>query len=195
MPIHACKYDCALFWKENANLENCLICKEPRYKLNDGKGKKIPYKILRYFPLTPRLQRLYMSRKTAVDMRWHREKHVDDGILRHPADSEAWKDFDTQHTVFAQEPRNVRLGLATNGFNLFGNMSNSYSMWPVVVMPYNLPLWMCMKQPFSMMLLLIPGPQAPERDIDVYLRPLIDELKALWEDGVVTYDALTRASF
>ena len=23
VPIHACKYDCALFWKENANLENC----------------------------------------------------------------------------------------------------------------------------------------------------------------------------
>ncbi|XP_028110420.1 uncharacterized protein LOC114308923 [Camellia sinensis] len=195
VPIHACKYDCALFWKENANLENCSICKEPRYKLNDGKGKKIPHKILRYFPLTPRLQRLYMSRKTAGDMRWHKEKRVNDGILRHPADGEAWKDFDRQHAVFAQEPRNVRLGLATDGFNPFGNLSNSYSMWPVVVMPYNLPPWKCMKQPFSMMSLLIPGLQAPGRDIDVYLRPLIDELKELWENGVVTYDASTGASF
>lgn len=52
-----------------------------------------------------------------------------------------------------------------------------------------------MKQPFSMMSLLILGPQPPGRDIDVYLRPLIDELKELWEDGVVTYDASTRASF
>lgn len=110
------------------NRLSCLICKEPRYKLNDGKGKKIPHKILRYFPLTPRLQRLYMSRKTAVDMRWHKGKRVDDGILRHLADGEAWKDFDRQHVVFAQEPRNVRLGLATDGFNPFGNMSNSYSV-------------------------------------------------------------------
>ncbi|XP_028062232.1 uncharacterized protein LOC114265612 [Camellia sinensis] len=67
--IHACKYDCALFWKENANLENCLICQESRYKLNDGRGKKTPHKILRYFSLTLRLQRLYMSRKKAIDMR------------------------------------------------------------------------------------------------------------------------------
>ncbi|XP_028084013.1 uncharacterized protein LOC114285184 [Camellia sinensis] len=195
VPIHACKYDCALFWKENANLENYPICKEPRYKLNDGKGKMIPHKILRHFPLTPRLQRLYMWRKTTIDMRWHKEKHVDDGILRHPADGEAWKDFDRQHIVFAQEPRNVRLGLATDGFNPFGNMSNSYSMWPVVVMPYNLPPWKYMKQPFSIMSLPIPGLQALGRDIDIYLRPLIDELKELWEDGVVMYDTSTRASF
>ena len=40
------------FWKENADLEMCPVCEEPRYKLNDGKGKKIPNKILRYFPLT-----------------------------------------------------------------------------------------------------------------------------------------------
>ncbi|XXG59215.1 hypothetical protein AAC387_Pa04g1336 [Persea americana] len=52
VPIHACKYDCILFWKENAYLEMCPVCEEPTYNLNDGKGKKIPHKILRYFPLT-----------------------------------------------------------------------------------------------------------------------------------------------
>ncbi|XP_028114517.1 uncharacterized protein LOC114312475 [Camellia sinensis] len=194
LSIHACKYDCALFWKENANLENCPICQESRYKSNYGKGKKIPHKTLRYFLLTSRLQRLYMSRKTAIDMRWHKEKRVDDGILRHSADGEAWKDFDRQHPLFSQESRNVRLGLAADGFNPFGNMSNSYSMWPVIVMPYNLPPWKCMKQSFSMLSLLIPGPQAPGRDIDVYMRPLIDELKELWEDGVLTYDASTETT-
>ncbi|KAJ0084642.1 hypothetical protein Patl1_30974 [Pistacia atlantica] len=66
--IHACKYDCALFWKENEKLENCPVCDESRYKLNDGTGKKIPHKVLRYFPLKPRLQRLFMSRHTSVDM-------------------------------------------------------------------------------------------------------------------------------
>ena len=69
VPIHACRYDCALFWKEHAHLHNCPKCEEPRYKLDNGKGKKIPHKILRYFPLTPRLKRLYMSKKIATDMR------------------------------------------------------------------------------------------------------------------------------
>ena len=36
--------------------------------------------------------------------------------------------------------------------------------------------------------LLIPGPQALGKDIDVYLRPLIEELKELWHEGVQTFD-------
>ena len=93
-----------------------------------------------------------------------------------------------KHSWFAQDPRNVRLGLVTDGFNPFGNMNNSYSMWPVIVFPYNLPPWKCMKEPFLIMSLLIPGPKSPGKDIDVYLRPLVEELKELWDVGVATYD-------
>lgn len=53
--IDACLIDCALFWKENIDLEKCHVCGESRYKLNDGNGKKIPHNVLRYFPLIPRL--------------------------------------------------------------------------------------------------------------------------------------------
>lgn len=38
VPIHACINDCALFLKENANLENCPKCNEPRYKVSNGTG-------------------------------------------------------------------------------------------------------------------------------------------------------------
>ena len=137
-----------------------------------------------------------MSKHTTVDMRWYKEKRIDiDGVLRHPADAEGWKDFDQKHRWFAQEPQNVRLGLATDGFNPFGNMNNSYSMWPILVFPYNLPLWKCMKEPFLMMSLLIPGPKAPRKDIDVYLRPLVEELKELWDVGVQTYDVSKEQYF
>ena len=54
--IHACKYDCALFWKEYASYDRCPICNEPRYKYKNGKGEKNPQKVLYYFPLKPRLQ-------------------------------------------------------------------------------------------------------------------------------------------
>ncbi|XP_028105361.1 uncharacterized protein LOC114304400 [Camellia sinensis] len=104
--IHSCKNDCVLFWKESANLEKWPTCDTCRYKLNDDGGKKIPHKVLRYFPLTPRLKRLYMSKKRAADMRWHNEKCVDDDILRHPADGQAWKDFDKQHPTFSDDSRN-----------------------------------------------------------------------------------------
>ncbi|CAN1181773.1 hypothetical protein LINPERHAP2_LOCUS35603 [Linum perenne] len=194
--IHACRYDCALYWRENSLLQACPVCKTSRWKADDGKGKKTPWKILRYFPLKPRLRRLFMSSKTASEMRWHKEKrNEDDNWLRHPADSKEWKDFDKEFSWFAQDPRNVRFGLASDGFNPFGNMSNSYSMWPVILTPYNLPPWMCMKEHFLFLTLLIPGPCAPGKDIDIYMQPLINELQDLWTNGIETYDNHTKCMF
>ena len=194
--IHACKYDCALFWKEHASCDRCPICREPRYKYENGKGEKIPQKAMYYFPLKPRLQRLFMLKTTATDMRWHKEKRVNvKGELKHPADSEEWRNFDEQYPWFAQDARNVRLGLATKGFNPFGEKSDKYSMWPVTLVPYNLPPTKCMTEESFMLTLLIPGPQSPGRDIDVYLRPLIDELKDLWNNGVQTHDVSSGDTF
>lgn len=119
-----------------------------------------------------------MSKAFETDMRWHKEKHVDvEGVFKHPADTEEWKNFDKQHPWFAEDPRNVRLRLASKGFKPFGDMGDSYKMWPVTLVPYNLTSTKCMSEEFLMLTLLIPGPQSPGRDIDVYLRPLIDELK------------------
>ena len=128
-----------------------------------------------------------------MDMRWNKEKRInDEGVLRHRVDSKVWKNMDTQFSWFSQDPRNVRLGVATDGFNPFGNMSNSYSMWPVVLMPYNMPPWRCMKEMFFMLSLLIPGPHALGRDIDVYLHPSVEELK---DEGVETFDVSTGENF
>jgi len=77
--------------------------------------------------------------------------------LSHPADGEAWKDFDRNYGWFAKDARNIRLGLATDGFNPFGKMSSSYSMWPVFLIPYNFPPWECVEQSNIIMGLLIPG--------------------------------------
>ena len=192
--IHACINDCVLYRNEYASLTHCPNddCKEPRFSGND---LKVPRKVLRYFPLKSRLQRLFIDKQIACDMRWHKEKRVnDDNIIRHPADSEAWKHLDRVFPSFANDPRNIRLGLATDGFNPFGNLSNSYSIWPVFVVPYNLPPWKCMKDPYLFMSMLIPGPKSPGINIDVYLQPLIDELNELWV-GVNAYDAHRKESF
>ena len=60
-------------------------------------------------------------------MRWHDESRTKDGMLRHPADSLAWKAFDDRHPDFASDARNVRLGLASDGFNPFQTLSYVYS--------------------------------------------------------------------
>ncbi|XP_059291096.1 uncharacterized protein LOC132044618 [Lycium ferocissimum] len=73
-------------------------------------------------------------------------------VLRHPADGEAWKDFDSLHPNFSKDPRNVRLGLSSDA-GVY-NVVNDHS-----------------------------SPSSPGNDIDVYLQPLIAELKELWETG------------
>ena len=46
-----------------------------------------------------------------------------------------------------------------------------------------------MRKEFSMLWLLIPGPRAPSDDIDVFLKPLIDELNELWAEDVKAVDS------
>ena len=206
--IDACVNDCVLFHGPLADMDTCPTCGESRWKKDDtnsdeigessgsgGAKKRTPCKVLRYFPLTPRLQRLYMSKETSSLMRWHKEELVCDGKMRHPADSLAWKHVNDKYKWFDSDPRNVRLGLASDGFNPFGMLNVNYTCWPVILIPYNLPPWLCLKQPYWMMSMLIPGPKSPGVNIDVYLQPLIDELHDLWVNGVLTWDEKEKKNF
>jgi hypothetical protein len=114
--------------------------------------------------------------------------------MSHPADGDAWQDFDKEYPEFARDARNIRLGLATDGFNPFSEQNTRYSMWPVFVVPYNLPPWACMEESNFIMALLIPGPKSPGKDFDVFLEPLVEDLIELWK-GVRAYDANTRKMF
>ncbi|XP_074267462.1 uncharacterized protein LOC141590803 [Silene latifolia] len=96
---------------------------------------------------------------------------------------------------FAEEPRNVRLGLCTDGFAPFTQFGKPYSCWSVMITPYNLPPWLCLKRQFIFLSLIIPGPSNPKANLDVYLQPLIEELKHLWEVGVETYDVSLKQNF
>ncbi|CAM8902972.1 unnamed protein product [Rhodiola kirilowii] len=194
--IHACEYGCVLYYKEFSELEYCPVCHEPRYANSEG-GSKVANTTVRYFPLTPRLQHLYMSNHISKDMRWHAEnqKKEGDSDLRHPADGEAWQNFNNDFPAFVNEIRNVRLGLSTDGFNPFGVSGLSHSTWPIIVMPYNLPPLMCMKKEFNILAMLISSPKSPGKCLNVFMRPLIDELKMLWNTGVVTFDRYSGSSF
>ncbi|XP_074283394.1 uncharacterized protein LOC141607944 [Silene latifolia] len=146
--IHASPSNCMLFWGENSDKEECNVCHTSRWKKVIGeKGKNLAKKgegakVMRYFPLIPRLERIYASPKTAEDMRWHHKDRVKDGKLRHPAVALAWEQFDSLYPLFASDPRSVSPGI----------------------------------------------------DIDVYLQPLISELKLLWS-GVDAFDAFEGEKF
>ncbi|GJT17418.1 hypothetical protein Tco_0876124 [Tanacetum coccineum] len=136
----------------------------------DGKtvthGKKVPMKVLRLFDHTPRTQRLYKSSHTAKEMTWH-------------ATGKCTEPGKMQHPVD---------GKAWKDFD---------TKYPdFAAEPRNVRLGLAADESSFMLTLLIPGPKSPGKDIDVYLRPLIDDLKDLWaKPGVETIDVATGLKF
>ncbi|XP_004296227.1 PREDICTED: uncharacterized protein LOC101306419 [Fragaria vesca subsp. vesca] len=197
--IDACVNNCIMYYKDYKDTFECPHCYEPRYEphARSTQTDPIPRKVFRYFPLGPRLQRLYKSSHTSKHMRWHHERHqqgpdrprIDPDNLTHPADGEAWNHFDRSFPDFASKCRNVKLGLATDGFNPTGDMNNSYSIWPVIAFPLNLPPNMCMRTEYNFLTVLVPGKYSPGKCLDMYMRPLIDELLQLYENGIHTFDS------
>ena len=183
-----------VFLDEYEEANDCHICRASRWKLNDtcaddnANCSTIPANVLQYFPLAPRLQRLFMYEEMATAMRWRATDRPNNRNLRHPTDAKAWKDFDDLYPEFAQDPRNVRLGLASDGFNPFRTMSISHSTWSVVLGNYNLSPLIFMKPEYFFLSIIIPGHKSSGKDIDIYLQLIIREFKQLWEVGVETYN-------
>lgn len=138
---------------------------------------------------------MFRDSEKAEQLRWHDSHKSQDGMMRHPVDSLAWKKIDSKWPSFANDPRNLRLGLSSDGFNPFGDLSSRYSCWPVILTTYNLPPSLCMSKENLMLTLLIPDPKQPGNDIEVYLEPLIEDLNELWINGVSAYDAFTKSVF
>ncbi|TYK28900.1 uncharacterized protein E5676_scaffold2406G00230 [Cucumis melo var. makuwa] len=116
------------------------------------------------------------------------------GPMKEGAYGEDEKDFRNEMHENTRQ-WNVRLALALDAYNPFENMSNAYSMWLVVLIPYNFPPLKCMMKSKFFMSFLIPGSKSPEKEIDVHLKSLIEELKELWNDGVRTYDYMSNKFF
>jgi len=120
----------------------------------------------------------------AKNLTWHANGRKCDRLLRHATDSPQWKKIDSLYHEFGRDPRNLKLGLATDGMNPYGNLSSTHSSWPVLLIIYNLSYWLCMKRKYMMLSMMISGPRHLRNDIDVYLSPLIEDLRWLWDEGI-----------
>jgi hypothetical protein len=49
------------------------------------------------------------------------------------------------------------------------------------MMPYNLSPNKCLKVGFIFLTLVIPGPKEPKNQMNIFLHPLMEELKELWQ--------------
>jgi hypothetical protein len=90
---------------EHENLEACPVCKALRYKIrrDDHPGalegtpprmKKVPTKVMWYFPIIPHLKRLFRNKENAKLMTWHKSDRKQDHMLRHTTDGSQWIKID-----------------------------------------------------------------------------------------------------
>ncbi|GKA04360.1 putative reverse transcriptase domain-containing protein [Tanacetum coccineum] len=192
--IHVCSNNCILYWKDNKELTVCPTCRISRWKVDNKTHKvyeNISAKVMWYFPIIPRLQRLFKLESISEDLRWHATRRITDGVLRHPVDSQAWCTIDEKFPEIAKDPINLRLGISADGVDV-NSGTRHHSVWPVLSVIYNLPPWLCMKRKFIMLSVLISG--YPGNDIDVFLESLVDDLHTLFETGVNTCEVLNSGS-
>ena len=78
---------------------------------------KMDMQMMRYFPIIPRLKAMFGRSQFAKLMTWHaiEEAKSPEHIMRYTHDSPAWKHVDQNWPQFAEEPRNIRFGLAMDG--------------------------------------------------------------------------------
>jgi hypothetical protein len=190
--IPCCQKGCMLYRNELEQLDTCPKCGTSRYI--EG-STTINAKVLRHFPLIPRLRKMYRSLEIANLLKWHYYNHSEEGKISIVADSPAWQHIDKAiDPTFAEEKRNVRLGLSFDGVNPFSMQASSHSTWLVLIVIYNLPPWLATKKFFISLMLLISGKESPTSDnIDVYMELLIEELIELWK-GIPAYDASVDGS-
>ncbi|GJW29842.1 putative reverse transcriptase domain-containing protein [Tanacetum coccineum] len=163
---------------DDKDLTACQTCGISRWKVDDKDKRK-------YYSET-------FQKSISEDLRWHATRGITDGVLCHPADSQALRTIDEKFPEIAEDTRNLQLGISAHGVDVnTGNMH--HSVWPVLTVIYNLPPWLCMKRKFINLSVLISGYLG--NDIDVILEPLVDDLHTLFEIGVDTYDSSIKDTF
>jgi len=124
-----------LYRHEFEELSKCPRCGVSRYKVKDDEDcssdenskKSPPVKVLRYLRIVPRFKRLFANGDDAKDLRWHENARNCDGMVHHPVECLQWKKIDRLFPNFGKEARNLRLGLASDGMNPYGNLSTQHS--------------------------------------------------------------------
>jgi hypothetical protein len=70
-----------------------------------------------------------------------------------------------------------------------------HSTWPVILVMYSLPTWLCHKRKYLILSILIQGPKQAGTDIDVFPEPLMEDMAKLWNEGVRMLDQYQQEYF
>jgi hypothetical protein len=160
----------------------------------------MPHAYFTYLPIIPRLRALVANTSFATKMKYRANYQADPSHVGDVFDGAHYRSLLTQNIIIADEtlpiwffsdPRDIALGLSTDGFGPF--KLRDRTAWPIILFNYNLPPEERFQKDNIISIGVIPGPKKPV-DADSYLWPLIQELLQL-AVGITAFDALTKTVF
>lgn len=191
--IECCLNGCMAFTGSHTDDTACLECDQPRWKSYnpDTSSHDGPFKTFKYIPLIPRLKLQYKSQSRAKVLQTYRQQpHLFAG----DSVSDWWSGTrfqELRNEGLFEKPTDMALSLLLDGVQV--TQRQNYASNPIILLNYNLPPSERQKLQNVLLSFVIPGPQK-QKNLDSFMRPLIDELKLLSE-GVKVFDAFRKRTF
>ena len=88
-------------------------------------------------------------------MDFHAKNRSQDDVIQMPKDGFAFRCIEEKCPIFKEKPRNVKISLASDCVNPFGEICSTYSVWLVFVINNNLPTWMPMKNEHTKLTMIV----------------------------------------
>jgi hypothetical protein len=168
---------------ESATCSSCPECDEPRFG-EDGKARQQFY----YRSLSCWVKTMFSTSAIASKVSYHASHRNNNGEICDFQDGEVYAKA-MQDRRFANEPRNLLLGLVTDGFLPFAD-DKKYSCWPLVITCYNFPPWARYLLGMTTLLGVVPGSRldGSKLNLQPFLQILVDEILFIDTVGLEVYD-------
>ena len=88
-------------------------------------------------------------------MDFHAKNRSQGDVLWIPVDGSTFRCIEEKWPILKKEPHNVKLSLAVDSVNPFGELRSTYSVWPIFVINNNLPPWMSVKREHTMLAMIV----------------------------------------
>ena len=139
------------------------------------------------------MKRFFSDTNTSQLLQNHFQSSTDHNpVVSNINHSKVWYDWYKGDGIFLGDKRVISFTFCTDGLNPFAQHKYNYSMWPMFLIPLNLPHHMRSKSGAMMLTGIVPGPNEPET-LQPYLDLVVDDLAQL--NKMSFYDAYHDEDF
>lgn len=179
-------------YKEFPNSRKCDFILLKTVELASRKRIMYPNSVYCYNSLRSCLELLFsQSDFPGLCEQWKSRQAVTD-CLSDIYDGGIWKDFQVvSGQPFLAERNNLAFSLNVDWFQPYKLTQSSVGVVYLTVL--NLPRSIRNAQRYTLLIGIIPGPHEPRRDINSFLRPLVDELKLLWVGQYIKIPSISES--